>query len=110
MSMNVEPSTRTDLLDVSFDYELNMIDSNGNVVEDTWSVSAEDYLAGQGNSSGSDSSDDSSDSSDDGSYDDSSYDDSSYDDSSYDDSYDDSMTIHMTTPMMTLCDSYDEDY
>lgn len=47
MSMNVEPSTRTDLLDVSFDYELNMIDSNGNVVEDTWSVSAEDYLAGQ---------------------------------------------------------------
>lgn len=51
MSMNVEPSTRTDLLDVSFDYELNMIDSNGNVVEDTWSVSAEDYLAGQGNSS-----------------------------------------------------------
>ncbi len=28
-----------------------MIDSNGNIVEDTWSVSAEDYLAGQGNSS-----------------------------------------------------------
>ena len=91
MSMNGEPSTRTDLLDVSFDYELNMIDPNGNVVEDTWSVSAEDYLAGQGNSSGSDSSDNSSDGSDDGSYDDSSYDDS-YDDSydnSYDDSYDD---------------------
>ncbi len=92
MSMNVEPSTRTDLLDVSFDYELNMIDSNGNIVEDTWSVSAEDYLAGQENSSGSDSSDNSS-------------------DSSSDSSDDDPMmilptTIHtmtlMTTPMMTL--------
>ena len=29
MSMNVEPSTRTNLLEVSFDYELNMTDSKG---------------------------------------------------------------------------------
>ncbi len=48
MSMNVEPSTRTDLLDVSFDYELNMIDSNGNVVEDTWSVQRRRLSCGTG--------------------------------------------------------------
>ena len=101
MSMNVEPSTRTDLLGVTFDYELNMLDSSGNIVEDNWSVSAQQYLDGQTTSDSSsddnseDSSDDSSDdssedSSDDDSYDDSSYDDSSYDDSSYDDSSDDS--------------------
>lgn len=105
MSMNVEPSTRTDLLGVTFDYELNMLDSSGNIVEDNWSISAQQYLDGQTTSDSSsddnseDSSDDSSDdssedSSDDDSYDDSSYDDSSddssYDDSSYDDSSDDS--------------------
>ena len=90
MSMNVTPSTNTNLLNVKFDWEGNMIDkTTGETVED--------------GSSGSDSSgDDSSDSSyDDGSYDtsyddgsyDSSYDDSydsSYDDGSYDSSYDDS--------------------
>lgn len=43
MSMNVEPSTNTDLLDVSFDYEMNMYDSNGNIVEDTWSITADQY-------------------------------------------------------------------
>lgn len=90
MSMNVEPSTRTDLLDVSFDSDLNMVDSNGNIIEDTWSTSAEEYLAQHGGSSSDSSSDnsdeDTGDSSDDsdGSSDDSSYDDS-YDDSSYDD-------------------------
>ena len=36
MSMNVEPSTRTNLLDVSFDYEMNMTDSRGNYVEDVY--------------------------------------------------------------------------
>ena len=86
MSMNVEPSTRTDLLDVSFDYELNMINSDGDIVDDIWSTSADEYLAQQGNSDGSDSSGDSSEDSEDSSYDDSSYDDS-YDDSYYDEDY-----------------------
>ena len=108
MSMNVTPSTGTNLLDVTIDTDLNMIDASGNVVEDTDSITAEKYYADKGiditsedfnsadNNSGStdDSSDDGSydDSySDDGSYDDGSYDDGSYDDGSYDDgSYDDS--------------------
>ena len=112
MSMNVTPSTGTNLLDVTIDTDLNMIDASGNVVEDTDSITAEKYYADKGidiisedfnsadNNSGStdDSSDDGSyddsysddDSYDDGSYDDGSYDDSSYDDGSYDDgSYDD---------------------
>ena len=73
MSMNVTPSNNTNLLNVKFDWEGNMIDkTTGETVED--------------GSSGSDSSgDDSSDSS----YDDESYD-TSYDDGSYDSSYDDS--------------------
>ena len=86
------------LIDIpGVDYELNMLDSSGNIVEDNWSVSAQQYLDGQTTSDSSsddnseDSSDDSSDdSSEDSSDDDSSYDDSSYDDSSYDDSSDDS--------------------
>ena len=101
MSMNATPSTGTNLLDVTINTDLNMIDSSGNVVEDTASITAEQYYADKGiditsesfntadNSSGSaeGSSDDSSDDgSDDGSYDDSSYDDGSYDDSYYDDS------------------------
>lgn len=101
MSMNVTPSTGTNLLDVTINTDLNMIDSSGNVVEDTASITAEQYYADKGiditsesfntadNSSGSaeGSSDDSSDDgSDDGSYDDSSYDNGSYDDSYYDDS------------------------
>mgnify|MGYP004523972623 FL=1 len=105
MSMNVTPSTGTDLLDVTINTDLNMVDASGNVVEDTNSITAEQYYADKGidvNSedfnaadNGSGNSDDSSyDSSDDSSYDDSSYDDSyddsSYDDSSYDASYDDS--------------------
>lgn len=108
MSMNVTPSTGTNLLDVTIDTDLNMIDASGNVVEDTESITAEKYYADKGidvtsetfnsadDNSGStddssdDSSDDGSDSYDDGSYDDSSYDDGSYDDGSYDDgSYDD---------------------
>lgn len=95
MSMNVTPSTGTNLLDVIIDTDLNMVDSSGNIVEDTDSITAEQYYADKGidvnsedfNSADSnsgntdDSSDDSSDDgSDDGSYDDGSYDDSSYDD------------------------------
>ena len=70
--MNVEPSTNTNLLGVTFDYESNMIDSSGNVVEDTWSISAQQYLENQGVTPvGGDASDDTEDSSDDDSYDDS---------------------------------------
>ena len=90
MSLNVKPSTNTDLLDVSFNSDGDMVNSNGEYVDDIWSVSASDAQ-----SEGSDgSSDDSSDSSDDSDYSDESdyYDDSSdyYDDSSdyYDDSAD----------------------
>ena len=101
MSMNVKPSTNTNLLNVKFDWEGNMIDkTTGDVVEDTESIHSWEYTA---SSDSSDSSGDGSDSSSgnassDGSYDnetDSSYDGSSdsydsYDDSSYDGSYDNS--------------------
>ena len=118
MSMNVKPSTNTNLLNVKFDWEGNMIDkTTGNVVEDTESIHSWEYLADTAggsdspdssdtsdttdNSDGSDSSDsysDSSydnsyDSSDDSSYDNGSYDssdDSSYNDGGYDSSYDES--------------------
>ena len=96
MSMNVTPSTGTDLLDVTINTDLNMVDASGNVVEDTSSITAEQYYADKGidvNSEDFNAADNGSGNSDDSSYDssdDSSYDDSSYDDSSYDDSYDDS--------------------
>ena len=102
MSMNVKPSTNTNLLNVKFDWEGNMIDkTTGNVVEDTESIHSWEYLASTSDGS-SDSSDStgnsdgnsSSDSSDSGdsNYDSTSYDngDNSYDSSSYDSSYDDS--------------------
>lgn len=43
MSMNVTPSTDTNLLEVTFDWEGNMIDKNGNYVEDTESITAGQY-------------------------------------------------------------------
>ena len=75
MSMNVTPSTKTDLLDVTFDSDGNMLDSNGNYVEDNDSITSSWYyqtLASQSSSSsdgsGSDNSgSDSSDASDDNS-------------------------------------------
>ena len=88
MSMNVTPSTGTDLLDVTIDTDLNMIDSSGNIVEDNDSVTAEQYYAQKGVDINSEDSSDSS--SGESSYDDSSSDDSSYDDGSYDDGSDDS--------------------
>ena len=104
MSMNVTPSTNTNLLNVKFDPYGNMTDkTTGESVEDTESISAADYLASSGNSSGSSDSNDNSDgSSNDSSSDgndtyDSSYD-SNYDDSNDDDSYDNSYD-----------DSYDDD-
>lgn len=83
---------------VTINTDLNMIDASGNIVEDTDSITAEQYYADKGidiNSENFNSADNGSgstdDSSDDGSDDDSgSYDDSSYDDGSYDDSYDES--------------------
>ena len=105
MSMNVKPSTNTNLLNVKFDWEGNMIDkTTGNVVEDTESIHSWEYLADTAggsdspdssdtsdttdNSDGSDSSDSYSDNSDDNS--DDSSDDSSYDNGSYDSSDDSS--------------------
>lgn len=75
MKMNVTPSTNTGLLDVTYDYDGNMIDPNGNIVEDTWSVSASQYYESlESNSNDSEGSD-----TDSGNYDDA----SSEDDSSY---------------------------
>ena len=113
MSMNVKPSTNTDLLNVKFDWEGNMIDkTTGNVVEDTESIHSWEYLSSSAdNSDSSDSNDgyndtsgDSSDNGSDTSYDDSSYD-NSYDDGSYDDSYDSSYYDDSSYD-----DSYDNSY
>ena len=61
MSMNVKPSTNTNLLNVKFDWEGNMIDkTTGNVVEDTESIHSWEYQA--------DTSDGTEDSSDDSGY------------------------------------------
>lgn len=43
MSMNVTPSTKTALMDVSFDSEGNLWDSSGNYVEDTDSITSSWY-------------------------------------------------------------------
>ena len=43
MSMNVTPSTKTDLMDVSFDSDGNMMDSDGNYVEDHDSITSSGY-------------------------------------------------------------------
>lgn len=60
MSMNVKPSTNTNLLNVKFDWEGNMIDkTTGNVVEDTESIHSWEYYAQlNSDSSDSDSNDD----------------------------------------------------
>lgn len=63
MSMNVTPSTKTYLMDVTFDESGNMLDSTGNYVEDTDSITSSWYyqtLAAQSSSDKSDSSDSSS--------------------------------------------------
>ncbi len=43
MSMNVTPSTKTTLLDVTFDSDGNLWDSSGNYVEDTDSITSSWY-------------------------------------------------------------------
>ena len=75
MSMNVTPSTKTDLLDVTFDSDGNMLDSNGNYVEDNDSITSSWYyqtLATQSSSSSDGSDSDTSGSDGSGSSDDSS--------------------------------------
>ena len=73
MSMNVKPSTNTNLLNVRFDWEGNMIDkTTGEIVEDTESIHWWEYYE-QLNSPN-----DNTDNSDEDNYDDSSYDDDSY--------------------------------
>lgn len=46
MSMNVKPSDRTTYLTATFSSDYEMVDSDGNMIDDVWSVSAEDYLSG----------------------------------------------------------------
>lgn len=101
MSQQIEPSSGTGLLEVTFDSYGNMLDPEGNIVDDSYqgtqttddSTDAENDTSSDDSTYDDTSSDDSSyddSSSDDGSYDDSSSDDGSYDDSSSDDgSYDD---------------------
>ena len=75
MSMNVTPSTKTDLLDVTFGSDGNMLDSNGNYVEDNDSITSSWYyqtLATQSSSSSDGSDSDTSGSDGSGSSDDSS--------------------------------------
>ena len=93
--MNVKPSTNTNLLNVKFDWQGNMIDkTTGNVVEDTESIHSWEYLSSSGDTSDSSGTEDSSDTGDSSEADGDSYDgssdesyDSSYDDGSYDESY-----------------------
>lgn len=55
MSMNVKPSTNTNLLNIKFDWEGNMIDkTTGEIVEDTESIHSWEYLASVGADTGSD--------------------------------------------------------
>ena len=55
MSMNVTPSTKTDLMDVIFDSDGNMMDSNGNYVEDNDSITSSWYYQNLSSQSSSDS-------------------------------------------------------
>lgn len=88
MSLKVTPSTNTTLLDASFNSDGDMVDSDGNYIDDTWSVSASDSQSSSSDDSSDDSSDNSDDSSDSSDYSDESdyYDES--DDSDYSDDTD----------------------
>ena len=91
MSQKVEPSTGTGLLEVHFDGYINMVDPDGNIVDDSYQGTSQDSNGNSDSEEGTDSSSSDESSSDGSDYDDSGYDNSSYDDSSYDDSsYDDS--------------------
>ncbi len=91
MSLKVTPSTNTTLLDASFNSDGDMVDSDGNYIDDTWSVSASDSQSSSSDDSSDDSSDNSDDSSDSSDYSDESdyYDESDYsDDTDYSDESD----------------------
>ena len=91
MSQKVEPSTGTGLLEVHFDGYINMVDPDGNIVDDSYQGTSQDSNGNSDGEEGTDSSSSDESSSDGSDYDDSDYDDSSYDDSGYDNSsYDDS--------------------
>ena len=67
MSMNVTPSTKTTLLDVTFDSDGNMLDESGNMVTDTDSITSSQYyqnLSSAENNEGSNDGDSDSDSGD----------------------------------------------
>ena len=67
MSMNVTPSTKTTLLDVTFDSDGNMLDESGNMVTDTDSITSSQYyqnLSSAENNDGSNDGDSDSDSGD----------------------------------------------
>lgn len=49
MSMNVTPSTKSNLLDVRFDADGNMVDASGNYVEDTDSITSGQYYTNLAN-------------------------------------------------------------
>lgn len=93
MDMNVKPSTGTNLLNVKFDWDGNMIDkTSGDIVEDTETIEAWQYY--EQSNSGDDGSDDS------GDYDE------NYDegyDEDYDENYDEDYDENYD-------ESYDEDY
>lgn len=52
MSMNVTPSVKTNLLDVKFDSDGNMVDASGNYVEDTDSITSGQYYTNLANKQG----------------------------------------------------------
>ena len=85
MNMNVKPSSNTNLLNVRFDYDGNMIDkTSGNVVEDTDSIHSWEYYeqlnaASESSGDSDGGSDDSGDENSDDSGDDENYDEGNYD-------------------------------
>lgn len=88
MSQQVEPSTGTGLLEVTFDSYGNMMDPDGNIVDDSYQGSDSSDNGDSDGTEGEESYDDGSydeESYDDGSYDEESYNDGSYEDESYDD-------------------------
>ena len=110
MSQQIEPSSGTGLLEVTFDSSMNMLDPDGNIVDDSYEGTQDTDTSDSGEDNSDDSSYDDT-SSEDGSYDDTSSEDSSYDDTSSDDSsYDDTSSDDSSYDDTSSDDSsYDED-
>lgn len=47
MSITVEPSSGTEYLTSSFSSDYVMVDANGDIIDDIWSISASEYLSGE---------------------------------------------------------------